>query len=116
MIMAVLIDYRISILINIINLILVSIIVEFNPQFILMALLSIIVAVSTLKRANQRNDILYSTVYVGIVAAIVVFATGMLFHTVFLSGYFKLTFGMLITVKLLKFFIYGTTLFLAEHF
>jgi len=78
MIMAVLIDYRISILINIINLILVSIIVEFNPQFILMALLSIIVAVSTLKRANQRNDILYSTVYVGIVAAIVVFATGML--------------------------------------
>ena len=78
MIMAVLINHRISLLINIINLILVSIIVEFDPQFILMALLSIMVAVSTLKRATQRNDILYSTVYVGIVVSIVVFATGML--------------------------------------
>ncbi|MCQ2968830.1 MAG: HDIG domain-containing protein [Clostridium sp.] len=77
-IMAVLINYRISLLINIINLILVSIIVEFNPQFILMSILSIIVVVNTLKKANQRNDILYSTVYVGIVASIVVFTTGML--------------------------------------
>lgn len=76
--MTVFIDSKVSIIINSLNLMLIGVIVEFDPQIILVGLVVTIIASTTLKKVSQRNDILYSTFYMAISASIVVLSSGIL--------------------------------------
>lgn len=76
--MAVFLDSKISIVINSLNLLFVTVIVGFDPQVILIGIVSTIVSSTTLKKISQRNDILYSTVYVAAAVAVVILSSGIL--------------------------------------
>lgn len=76
--MSVFLDSKVSIIINLLNLLLVSVIVGFNPQIILIGIISIIIVAALLKKVNQRNDILYTTMYLSISVAVVVLSSGIL--------------------------------------
>ncbi len=76
--MTVFLDSKISIVINSLNLLFVTVIVGFDPQVILIGIVSTIVSSTTLKKVSQRNDILYSTVYVAAAVAVVILSSGIL--------------------------------------
>ena len=76
--MTVFLDSKISIVINYLNLLFVTVIVGFDPQVILIGIVSTIVSSTTLKKISQRNDILYSTVYVAAAVAVVILSSGIL--------------------------------------
>ncbi len=63
---------------NSLNLLFVAVIVGFDPQVILIGIVSTIVSSTTLKKVSQRNDILYSTVYVAAAVAVVILSSGIL--------------------------------------
>lgn len=76
--MTVFIDCKVSVIINSLNLMLIGVIAGFDPQIILVGLVVTILASTTLKKVSQRNDILYSTLYMAISASIVVLSSGIL--------------------------------------
>lgn len=76
--MTVFLDSKISIVINSLNLLFLAVIVGFDPQVILIGIVSTIVSSTTLKKVSQRNDILYSTVYVAAAVAVVILSSGIL--------------------------------------
>lgn len=76
--MTVFLDSKISIVINSLNLLFVAVIVGFDPQVILIGIVSTIVSSTTFKKVSQRNDILYSTVYVAAAVAVVILSSGIL--------------------------------------
>ena len=78
--MTVFLDSKISIVINSLNLLFVTVIVGFDPQVILIGIVSTIVSSTTLKKISQRNDILYSTVYVAAAVAVVILSSGILLY------------------------------------
>lgn len=85
--MTLLLDYKTSLVINSINILLVSVVVGFSPQIIILSIVNVIVGSTALKKLQQRNDILYSTIYIAVVSSIVTLATGM-FVSNNLSGIF----------------------------
>ncbi|MBZ9688172.1 HD family phosphohydrolase [Clostridium estertheticum] len=64
MLMAILIDDEVSIGLNILNCILISVAVNFNFEITVLAVLNSIIGVMLLKKMQQRNDILYSSIYI----------------------------------------------------
>lgn len=78
MLITIFLNSKVSIIINLFNLLFIAIIVGFNPQIILVAVVANIISALTLKKVNQRNDILYSTVYIAISSAIIVLSNGVL--------------------------------------
>lgn len=76
--MTVLLDYKLSIVLNLLNLMIVSVITGFDAQSILVGIVGIIVASTSLKKVSQRNDILYTTFYVTVAVAVVVLTSGIL--------------------------------------
>lgn len=64
--MTILIDEKVSLLINVLNVILISIIVKFNVDIILITLINSVVSPIIIKKVQQRNDILYSSLYLSI--------------------------------------------------
>lgn len=77
-IMTILINYKTSIIINMLNVLLLAVVVEFKPIILLLAIVNIIVSSITLNKVQQRNDILFTTLYTAIVSGVVTLATGML--------------------------------------
>lgn len=78
MLMTILIDYRISLVVNLLNLTFVSIIVGFNATVIVLSILSVVLGSTALKKVQQRNDIIYSTIYITVVLAILTLTIGMI--------------------------------------
>ena len=76
--MTVFLGTKISIVINSFNLLFIGIIIGFDPQIILVAIVANIISSLTLKKVNQRNDILYSTAYLAVSSAIIVLSSGIL--------------------------------------
>ena len=76
--MTVFLDYKVSVIINSLNLMLIAVIAGFDPQIILVGLVGTIVASTSLKKVSQRNDILYSTAYLAVSSAIIVLSSGIL--------------------------------------
>lgn len=76
--MTILIDYRISLVTNLLNLIFISIIVGFNPSIILLSILSIILGSIAVKKVQQRNDIIYSTGYIAVIIGVLALTIGMI--------------------------------------
>lgn len=78
MLMTILIDYRISLVVNLLNLVFVSIVVSFNPTVIILAVISVVLGSTAVKKVQQRNDIIYSTIYITVVLALATLTIGMI--------------------------------------
>lgn len=78
MLLTLLINDKMSLSISILNCILIGAVVQFNSQIILIALTSSLLPAIVLKKMQMRNDILYSSVYVGVINAIITFSVGFL--------------------------------------
>lgn len=78
MIMTILIEYKVSLVVNLLNLVFVSIIVGFNPSIIILFAVAIVLGSTAVKKVQQRNDIIYATVYIAVVASILTLAVGMI--------------------------------------
>ncbi|MBU3181581.1 HD family phosphohydrolase [Clostridium psychrophilum] len=78
MLMAILTNDEVSIALNILNCILISVGVNFNYEITILAVLNSIVGVMLLKKMQQRNDILYSSIYIAIVNLMVYLSMGFL--------------------------------------
>lgn len=78
MLITILIDHRISLIINLLNLVFVAIIVGFDPIVIVLSILSIVLGSTALKKVQQRNDIIYSAVYITVILGIISLAIGMI--------------------------------------
>ena len=64
--LSILIDEKVSMTINVLNAILISVIVGFNVEIAIIAIINSISAPIILKKVQQRNDILYSCIYIAI--------------------------------------------------
>ena len=73
-----LINYKISIVISILNVILISVSTGFDTQIMMIGVVSSILGATLLKKMQQRNDLLYSTLYIAVVGAIITVSTGIL--------------------------------------
>ena len=73
-----LINYKISIVISILNVIVISIATGFGAQVMMLGVISSILGATLLKKMQQRNELLYSTLYLSIVGVIITVSTGIL--------------------------------------
>ena len=78
MIMAILTEYKIALVVNLLNLVFVSIIVGFNPSIIIIFAVAIILGSTAVKKVQQRNDIIYATSYIAGITAILTLTVGMI--------------------------------------
>ncbi|MFU0825389.1 HD family phosphohydrolase [Clostridium sp.] len=78
MLITLLINYKISIASSIINCILLSAVSQFNIEITLLAILNSILGAVVLKRIQQRNDILYASLFIGVMNTILTFTVGFL--------------------------------------
>ncbi|MBU3142428.1 HD family phosphohydrolase [Clostridium sp. CF012] len=78
MLMAILIDDEVSIGLNILNCILISVAVNFNFEITVLAVLNSITGVMLLKKMQQRNDILYSAIYIAMINLAIYLSMGFL--------------------------------------
>lgn len=125
MLFTLLINYKISLTSNIMNCILISAVVQFNIEITLIAILNSILGAVALKKLQQRNDILYASLFVGVMNIVLTFTVGFLISNNLLeifkkSGYsfvgsitsailtigflpfFESTFDIVTTIKLLE--------------
>ncbi len=78
MLMTILIEYRLSLFVNLLNLVFVSVVVGFNPSVIILSVIAIVLGSTSVKKVQQRNDIIYSTMYIAIVLAVLTLTVGMI--------------------------------------
>ncbi len=78
MLMAILINDEVAIALNIFNCILISVAVNFNFEITILAVLNSIAGVMLLKKMQQRNDILYSSIYIAMINLMVYLSMGFL--------------------------------------
>lgn len=125
MLFTLLIDEKLSLVINGLTCILISCAVEFNVEITLLAIINVLSISIILKKIQARNDILYSVLYISIINVILTFSAGVLLsnNTIdvvkkagfsligsLLSGiftigflpFFESTFDIVTTIKLLE--------------
>lgn len=125
MIITLLINHRVSLTISILNVVLISMAINFNVEISIIALINAVVGALILQKLHQRNDILYSCIYIAIINVIVAFSMGFLLSnnsgaillraalslvgsalsgilTVGLLPLFESTFDIVTTIKLLE--------------
>ncbi|MDF2883499.1 MAG: phosphohydrolase [Clostridiaceae bacterium] len=125
MIMTLLINYKVSLSINTLNCILISGAVGFNSELIILAILNAVIGATILKKMQQRNDILYSSIYISIINFFLTFSVGFMLSnnikdiaiksgfslasgiisgvlTIGLLPFFESSFGIITTIKLLE--------------
>lgn len=73
-----LIDHKLSLVINIFNVILISSFNSFDIEVLIIGIVSTILGATLLKKMQQRNELLYVTVYIAVVSAILTISTGIL--------------------------------------
>ncbi|MGL4873139.1 MAG: HD family phosphohydrolase [Clostridium sp.] len=109
-----LVDYRISIVVSSLDVILIAGIVGFNPQIIMLGILNAIIGATALRRMQQRNDILYSSVGLMIMSVVLTFSTGFLLSNNFseiiilsLASGIGVIFSAILAIGVLPFFESG---------
>lgn len=98
MLFSLLIDNKLSLVINGLNCILISCAVEFNVEITLLAIMNIIGISCTLKKIQQRNDILYSVAYIAVINVILTFSAGFLLSNNTLDVMKKAAFALIGTL------------------
>lgn len=84
LLMSLLINYKISLFVNTMNVFLIANIVEFEPQIILICVLCSLLGSTFIRKMEQRNDILYASIFMTIVGVLLNLANG-----IYLSSNFK---------------------------
>jgi putative nucleotidyltransferase with HDIG domain len=125
MLITLLINHRVSLTVSILNVVLISCAVNFNIEIIIVALLNVVIGALVLQKLHQRNDILYSCLYIAIINVLTVLAIGFLLSnnegdillktafsiiasalsgilTVGLLPFFESSFDIVTTIKLLE--------------
>lgn len=125
MLLTLLLNYKISMIISILNCVLISGVVNFNLEITLLAIISTMLGATFLRKMQQRNDIMIFTLYMGIINCILVFSISMLTSnniveilkntaltflgsalagvlTIGFLPFFETTFDIVTTVKLLE--------------
>lgn len=78
MLLTLLLNYKISMFLSILNIILISAVNSFDVQVIIVGIVSSLLGATLLKKMQQRNDLIYSTGYIAVVSAILTLSTGIL--------------------------------------
>lgn len=78
MLMTLLIGQRVALTINVINSALIGAVVGFKPEIIMLAVINGVIGTIILKKMQQRNDILYSSIYMAITNVMFTFSSGFL--------------------------------------
>lgn len=125
LLMTLLVNYKISLFVSVLNSILIGVIAEFDPIIIIIAILNSLLGSTVLRKMQQRNDILYASIRLTIIIGISCFTIGgissnnvsdILLNTLFsmiaiiLSGIlaigllpvFEVSFDIVTTLKLLE--------------
>ncbi|WP_138204765.1 HD family phosphohydrolase [Haloimpatiens lingqiaonensis] len=125
MLMTLLIGQRVALTINVINCALIGAVVGFKPEIIMLSVINGVIGTIILKKMQQRNDILYSSIYMAIINVLFTFSSGFLlsnnvldvaknaafaFVASCISGvltigflpFFESTFDIVTTIKLLE--------------
>ena len=94
LLMTMLINYKISLFVNSMNVIIVAALTGFNSQVIIIAIVNALVGATLLRKMQQRNDILYSTLYIAVLSGVITFATGVILSSnlkdIFLNSAFSI--------------------------
>lgn len=125
LLMTLLVNYKISLVINVLNVILISGSVGFNIEAIILAIVNTVMGAMVLRKMQARNDIFYSTAIIMIVNIVCAFSIGTLLSnntleivkragiasigsitaavfTIGLLPFFEFTFDIVTTMKLLE--------------
>ncbi|KEI00963.1 HD family phosphohydrolase [Clostridium botulinum] len=125
MLFTLLINYKVSMTYNVFNCILISAAVQFNIEITLLAILNGILGAMALKKLQQRNDILYVSIFIGAMSVVLTLTVGFLLSnnvlevlkksgfsfigsvtsailTVGFLPFFESTFDIVTTIKLLE--------------
>lgn len=78
MLITLLLNYKISLVFSMLNVILIGGAVGFNPNIIILAMLNVVLGGTLLRKMQQRNDILYSSITVAVLSSILTFSVGTL--------------------------------------
>lgn len=78
MLITLLLNYKISLVFSMLNVILIGGAVGFNPNIIILAILDVVLGGTLLRKMQQRNDILYSSITVAVLSSILTFSVGTL--------------------------------------
>lgn len=111
LIITLLINNKISLIITLVNIIFISSAVNFNIEITLIAIINSIVGALIIQKLQQRNDILYSCLYIAVINLIATFSIGFLLSNnskdVFVQAAFSILGSGLsgvLTIGLLPFF------------
>lgn len=125
MLLTLLLNRRISLTISVINVILISGAVNFSADVTIIALLNVVIGAIAIQKLQQRNDILYSCIYISVINVVATLALGFLFSnnasdvalkslyvligsglsgilTIGFLPFFESTFDIVTTIKLLE--------------
>lgn len=78
MIFSLLVDHKISLTLSVLNCVLISAAVEFSIEIIILALINAVIGSIILRKMQQRNDILYASLYIAVINLILTFSMGFL--------------------------------------
>ncbi|WP_252230218.1 HDIG domain-containing metalloprotein [Clostridium sp. ZBS15] len=99
MLLTLLLNYKISIIISIFNSAVISALVEFDPQVMLLVFINAILGAVMLKKMQQRNELIYATLYISVVSSILTLATGVIISSnlkeIFIVSLFSIIGGVL---------------------
>lgn len=87
MLLTILIKNRIGQTLAIFSSILMAVIVGFNPQMILVLMVTSVMSVIFMKRVEERNDIVKSSFYVGVIAMVMTIAVGMMISNEWMANF-----------------------------
>lgn len=111
MLITLLLNYKISLVFSMLNVILIGGAVGFNPNIIILAILNVVLGGTLLRKMQQRNDILYSSITVAVLSSILTFSVGTLTTNNFMEILADITFAAagailsgILTIGVLPFF------------
>lgn len=107
MILTILIDHKLAIIISILNGIFISIAVKFNPPILMLIMLNAVIGSIGLKKLDERSDILYSSIYIAIINALITLSLGVIQSNTNILDILYKAFGMLIASVLAGVFTIG---------
>jgi putative nucleotidyltransferase with HDIG domain len=85
MLFTILLNERVALFMSLFNCILMSAVVEFNVQLILISIISTLICSMVLKKIQMRNDIFYASIFIALVNSILTFSIGFLLSNNFFN-------------------------------
>lgn len=78
MMLTLLLNYKLSFVVSALNIIIISALNSFNVQIVILGIGSSVLGATLLKKMQQRNELLYSTLYIAVISAIFTLSTGII--------------------------------------